>query len=84
MSRWVVRRAGSEGEGVPTGVDPSTGGLDNAQVRAIVEDSLLGAHTPTLRTAHHTPPEGGADQTARDAATAAQTAADGAQATAGG
>ena len=29
VSRWVVRRAGSEGEGVPAG-GPSTGGLDDA------------------------------------------------------
>ena len=79
VSRWVVRRAGSEGEGVPTG-GPSTGGLDNAQVRAIV-DSLLADHAD-LEDVHHTPPEGGADQTARDAATAAQTAADGAKVTA--
>ena len=79
VSRWVVRRAGSEGEGVPV-VGPSTGGLDDDQVRAIV-DSLLGEHAD-LETAHHTPPEGGADQTARDAATAAQTAADGAKVTA--
>ena len=53
VSRWVVRRAGSEGEGVPV-VGPSTGGLDDAQVRAIV-DSLLGEHAD-LDTVHHTPP----------------------------
>ena len=54
VSRWVVRRAGSEGEGVPTG------GLDDAQVRAIVQ-SLLGEHADQ-ETVHHTPPtpDGGA------------------------
>ena len=59
VSRWAVRRAGSEGEGVPV-VGPSTGGLDDAQVRAIV-DSLLGEHADQ-ETAHHTPPtpDGGA------------------------
>ncbi len=59
VSRWVVRRAGSEGEGVPTG-GPSTGGLDDAQVRAIVQ-SLLGEHADQ-ETVHHTPPtpDGGA------------------------
>ena len=57
MSRWVVRRAGSDGEGVPV-VGPSTGGLDDEQVRAIVE-SLLGEHAD-LANIHHTPPEGGA------------------------
>ena len=56
VSRWVVRRAGSEGEGVPV-VGPSTGGLDDAQVRAIV-DSLLGDHAD-LETVHHVPPTGG-------------------------
>ena len=56
VSRWVVRRAGSEGEGVPTG-GPSTGGLDDAQVRAIV-DEVLGQHAD-LENVHHTPPEGG-------------------------
>ena len=56
VSRWVVRRAGSEGEGVP-GVGPSTGGLDDDQVRAIVQ-TLLGEHAD-LETVHHTPPEGG-------------------------
>ena len=65
VSRWVVRRAGSEGEGVPV-VGPSTGGLDDAQVRAIV-DSLLGEHAD-LETVHHTPPEGGGDVTAHNAA----------------
>ena len=61
VSRWVVRRAGSEGEGVPVvGPGPSTGGLDDDQVRAIV-DTLLGEHAD-LETAHHTPPEGGAQQ----------------------
>ena len=40
VSRWVVRRAGSDGEGVPV-VGPSTGGLDDAQVRAIVETLLV-------------------------------------------
>ena len=53
VSRWVVRRAGSDGEGVPV-VGPSTGGLDDDQVRAIVE-SLLGEHA-NLETVHHTPP----------------------------
>ena len=70
VSRWVVRRAGSEGEGVPN-VGPTTGGLDDDQVRAIV-DEVLAAHAD-LETAHHTPPEGGGDgtdQTARDAAAA--------------
>ena len=56
VSRWVVRRAGSEGEGVPD-VGPSTGGLDDAQVRAIV-DSLVGQHAD-LETVHHVPPTGG-------------------------
>ena len=65
VSRWVVRRAGSEGEGVPV-VGPSTGGLDDAQVRAIV-DSLLGEHAE-LETVHHTPPTGGGDVTAHNAA----------------
>ena len=59
VSRWVVRRAGSEGEGVPV-VGPSTGGLDDEQVRAIVE-SLLGEHA-NLETVHHAPPEGGGAQ----------------------
>ena len=70
VSRWVVRRAGSEGEGMPN-VGPSTGGLDDDQVRAIV-DEVLAAHAD-LETVHHTPPEGdgnGTDQTARDAAAA--------------
>ena len=53
VSRWVVRRAGSEGEGVPV-VGPSTGGLDDDQVRAIV-DTLLGEHAD-LETVHHAPP----------------------------
>ena len=52
VSRWVVRRAGSEGEGVPTG-GPG-GGLDDDQVRAIVQ-SLLEEHAE-LDTVHHTPP----------------------------
>ena len=65
VSRWVVRRAGSDGEGVPN-VGPSTGGLDDDQVRAIVE-SLLGQHAD-LETVHHTPPEGGGDVTAHNAA----------------
>ena len=56
VSRWVVRRAGSAGEGEPD-VGPSTGGLDDAQVRAIV-DSLLGDHA-NLETVHHVPPTGG-------------------------
>ena len=47
-------------------VGPSTGGLDDAQVRAIV-DSLLGDHTD-IETAHHTPPTGGGDVTAHNAA----------------
>ena len=55
VSRWVVRRAGSDGE-VPV-VGPSTGGLDDAQVRAIVE-SLIGEHADQ-ENVHHTPPEGG-------------------------
>ena len=89
VSRWVVRRAGSDGEGVPV-VGPSTGGLDDAQVRAIVE-TLVEEHAD-IETAHHTPPTGGSGQAVithdsagdahediRDAATAAQTAADGAQ-----
>ena len=58
VSRWVVRRAGSEGEGVPAG-GPSTGGLDDAQVRAIV-DEVLAAHTD-VETAHHVPPTGAQD-----------------------
>ena len=53
VSRWVVRRAGSDAEGVPTG-GPSTGGLDDAQVRAIVQ-TLLEEHAD-LETVHHTPP----------------------------
>ena len=66
VSRWVVRRAGSEGEGVPA-VGPSTGGLDDAQVRAIVE-TLLGEHAD-LEDVHHTPAEGGGgDVTAHNAA----------------
>ena len=65
VSRWVVRRAGSEGEGVPV-VGPSTGGLDDAQVRAIV-DSLLGDHAD-LDTVHHTPPTAGGDVTAHNEA----------------
>ena len=61
VSRWVVRRAGSEGEGVPVPTGgPSTGGLDDAQVRAIVSD-VLGVHAD-VETAHHTPPEGGGDE----------------------
>ena len=56
VSRWVVRRAGSDGEGVPV-VGPSTGGLDDDQVRAIVE-SLIGEHAGQ-ENVHHTPPEGG-------------------------
>ena len=56
VSRWVVRRAGSDGEGVPD-AGTSTGGLDDAQVRAIVE-SLLGEHADR-ETAHHVPPTGG-------------------------
>ena len=56
VSRWVVRRAGSEGEGVPV-VAPSTGGLDDEQVTAIVE-SLLGEHADQ-ETVHHTPPTDG-------------------------
>ena len=62
VSRWVVRRAGSEGEGVPVptgGPGPSTGGLDAAQVRAIV-DSVIGVHAD-VSNVHHTPPEGGGD-----------------------
>ena len=47
-------------------VGPSTGGLDDAQVRAIV-DSLLGEHAD-LDTVHHTPPTGGGDVTAHNAA----------------
>ena len=55
VSRWVVRRAGSEGEGVPVPTGgPSTGGLDDNQVRAIVQ-SLLGEHAD-IETVHHTPP----------------------------
>ena len=65
VSRWVVRRAGSDGEGVPS-VGPSTGGLDDDQVRAIV-DSLLADHAD-LDTVHHTPPTGGGDVTAHNAA----------------
>ena len=53
VSRWVVRRAGSDGEGVPN-VGPSTGGLDDAQVRAIVE-TLLEEHAE-IEDVHHTPP----------------------------
>ena len=53
VSRWVVRRAGSDGEVV----GPSTGGLDDEQVRAIVE-SLIGEHADQ-ENMHHTPPEGG-------------------------
>ena len=64
VSRWVVRRAGSEGEGVPAGL--STGGLDEAQVLAIV-DGVLGDHTD-ISDAHHTPPTGGGDVTAHNAA----------------
>ena len=45
MSRWVVRRAGSDGEGVPD-AGTSTGGLDDAQVRAIVEDPSSRTHRP--------------------------------------
>ena len=56
VSRWVVRRAGSDGEGVPV-VGPSTGGLSDDQVRAIVQ-TLLDEHAG-LDTVHHTPPEGG-------------------------
>ena len=63
VSRWVVRRAGSEGEGVPTG-GPSTGGLDDDQVRAIVQ-TLLGEHAD-IETAHHTPPTGGNGQAVVD------------------
>ena len=63
VSRWVVRRAGSEGEGVPDG-GSSTGGLDDEQVRAIVE-SLLGEHAD-LEDVHHTPPEGGGAQEVAD------------------
>ena len=63
VSRWVVRRAGSDGEGVPTGGQSnggqSTGGLDDDQVRAIVQ-TLLEEHAD-LPTVHHTPPEGGGD-----------------------
>ena len=65
VSRWVVRRAGSEGEGVPV-VGPSTGGLDEAQVLDIV-DSVLGDHAD-ISTAHHIPPTGGGDVTAHNAA----------------
>ncbi len=65
VSRFVVRRAGSEGEGVPS-VGPSTGGLDDDQVRAIV-DSLLADHAD-LDNVHHTPPTGGGDVTAHNAA----------------
>ena len=63
VSRWVVRRAGSEGEGVP-GVGPSTGGLDDAQVRSIVE-TLLGEHAD-LETVHHTPPTDAGGAAAQD------------------
>ena len=67
VSRWVVRRAGGEGEGVPSG-SLSSGGLDDAEVRAIV-DEVLGQHAD-VETAHHTPPEdaGGGDVTAHNAA----------------
>ena len=65
VSRWVVRRAGSDGEGVPD-AGPSTGGLDNAQVRAIV-DSLLADHAD-LDNVHHTPPTGGGNVAAHNAA----------------
>ena len=66
VSRFVVRRAGSEGEGVPD-AGTSTGGLDDAQVRAIV-GSLLGEHAD-IDNVHHTPPEGGGgDVTAHNAA----------------
>ena len=58
VSRWVVRRAGGEGDGAPSGGGSSTGGLDDAQVRAIVE-SLIGEHADQ-ENVHHTPPEGGA------------------------
>ena len=54
VSRWVVRRAGSEG--MPDAGTSSTGGLDDAQVRAIV-DEVLGQHAD-LENVHHTPPEG--------------------------
>ena len=65
VSRWVVRRAGSEGVPAPSGV-PSAGGLNDAQVRAIV-DEVLGAHTD-VETAHHVPPTAGGDVTAHNAA----------------
>ena len=65
VSRWVIRRAGEEQGGVPV-VAPSTGGLDEAQVLAIV-DSVLGDHTD-ISTAHHTPPTAGGDVTAHNAA----------------
>ena len=60
----MVRRAGGEGEG--SGGGSSTGGLDDAQVRAIVE-SALGEHSD-IETAHHTPPEAGGDVTAHNEA----------------
>ena len=66
VSRFVVRRAGSEG--VPD-AGTSTGGLDDAQVRAIVE-TLLGEHAD-LETVHHTPPTdagGGQDVVTHNAA----------------
>ena len=54
VSRWVVRRAGSEG--MPDAGTSSTGGLNDAEVRAIV-DEVLGQHAD-LENVHHTPPEG--------------------------
>ena len=53
VSRWVVRRAGSEGQLVTPGVT-SSGGLNDAEVRAIV-DEVLGQHAD-LENVHHTPP----------------------------
>ena len=67
VSRFVVRRAGSEG--MPDAGTSSTGGLDDAQVRAIV-DEVLGQHAD-LENVHHTPPTdagGGQDVVTHNAA----------------
>ena len=67
VSRWVVRRAGSEG--MPDAGTSSTGGLSDTQVRAIV-DEVLGQHAD-IENVHHTPPEGaggGGDVTTHNAA----------------